>query len=231
MRGNFGVRILPGLFARTDAAQAEQARIRQRIVAVLDTVTGVRLAGLVQSARQFEEHARFGASDAPQEGACLFLAREIESLMNTASADSARDSYLVLPCPAIALGDGNTPIACDAAARRAGLLHQEICLEFPGSALEADSVARLARLKQTGFRLGLDLRKSGPVALNEALRVLIDTIRLDARDLDQAPAYSGMLDAASQTRVLVVAEQAHWRDGASLARRGVRGFVRPRTDA
>jgi hypothetical protein len=224
------VRLFPTLLHSPSKAPDAGAIQKQRLTGVLDTLSGARLAGLVQSQRRFEERARFGVAYAPQEGACLHLASEIETLANTISQQASRDAFFILPCPAVALSDANTAIACDAAVRRSGLLHQEVCLEFSGSALESDSVARLARLKRSGFRLGLALTHCGPVALDNALRVLVDAIRIDARNLMQSAAYGDMLDAAASAGVLVAAQHAHWRDGALLSSFGVRGFIQPRTD-
>jgi hypothetical protein len=224
------VRLFSGLLSPAEARQPQKNRPQQRIAAIRDTRTGERIAGLVQSRRSFEDQARFGIVDPPQEGACLYLAHEIETLMDTLSVEPQRDGFVILSCPAVALSDGNTAIACDAAVRRSGLLHQEVCLEFQGAALEADSVARLAKLKQRGFRLGLDVRASGPVALDNALRVLIDAVRLDARALNST-AHDDMLEAAASCGVMLIAEHAPWRDGDHLARLGVRGFIQPRADS
>jgi hypothetical protein len=75
------------------------------------------------------------------------------------------------------------------------------------------------------------MRRSWQTPLNDALRLLIDTIRVDARALETNGDLLDLVEVADASGILIVAENAHWRDGEYLANIGVHAATRPRTDA
>ena len=94
-----------------------------------------------------------------------------------------------------------------------------------------DYVSRVSLLRRHGFRVAIDMRKSWQTPLNDSLRLLIDTIRVDARTLDANPGLLDIIEVADASGVLIVAENAHWRDGEYLANLGIHAATHPKADA
>jgi hypothetical protein len=74
------------------------------------------------------------------------------------------------------------------------------------------------------------MRKSWQTPLAEGMRLLIDTLRVDARNLD-CDLLMETCEAAAGAGILVIAENANWRDADELARLGISAGTRLRTDA
>ena len=87
------------------------------------------------------------------------------------------------------------------------------------------------RLRRAGFRVGIDMRRSWQTPLSESVRILIDTILVDADALETSVDLLEATQVARAAGILVVADQASWRDGPYLDRLGVAGAVAPQADA
>ena len=94
----------------------------------------------------------------------------------------------------------------------------------------ADCTSRVAHLRRHGFRVSVDMRKSWATPLAEGMRLLIDTLRVDARKLD-CEDLADTCEAAASAGILVIAENANWRDADELAGLGISAGIRLRADA
>lgn len=200
-------------------------------------LTGGDSLGLVADEPiEFEERISFGPAqeslDAPSPA--KWLAGRLERVASAVCLEEQTYRPILVSAPMASLSDPDTAVACDAAVRRTILCQQEFCLMYSDAALAgdpADCTARLSRLRRAGFRVGIDMRYSWQTALSESVRILIDTIRVDAYALDTAPDLSDVTLTATAAGILVVADNALWRDGSDLSDLGVAGGVAPLTDA
>ncbi len=207
-----------------------QSEPLQRLRNVVDLGSGETLAALVETARDFEDRPAFGVAAGEPRSVAAHVGKMIEGAGKLPRANGP----LILPLPITALCDADMRMACDAAVRRAGLLHQEIVLEVPDAALATDrldAISRLAGFKRLGFRIGLDLRKSKATPLGEGVCLMLDTLRLDAREIDGDARLREKIEAARAGRVLMIAEHARWQNGPSLAQLGVTAAISPKADA
>ena len=207
-----------------------------RFSPVVDLSDGSSLGSLCDMSVAFEERASFGPVTAPQNAACpaTWLSDRLVEIACAVHSGDPRDRPIIVPAPVSALRNVNAAIACDAAIRRTVLCQQEICLEFPDSAFTADgsdTTLLPTNFRRRGFRVSVDMRKSWQSILSEPLRLLIDTIRVEAAMLETEPELIERCEAASAAGIVVIAENAKWRDGQELATFGVRGAVSPKADA
>ena len=140
---------------------------------------------------------------------------------------------IIVPSPVAALSNPDTALACDMRVRRTSLCQQEFCLEFTDTAFAgdaADCTSRIAHLRRHGFRVSVDMRKSWQTPIAEGMRLLIDTLRVDARKLDDDD-LADACEVAAAAGIMVIAEHASWRDAENFARLGISAAIKPRTDA
>ncbi len=203
---------------------------------VMHLTDGDVLGVTAEGAHAFEERVRFGpvTGITPEPNAAAWLAERLMRVACAAHDEGVTGRPILVSAPMAALADPNAALACDAAIRRTTMCQQEFCLMFPDAAFAADpadATSRIARLRRCGFRVGIDMRKSWQTGLSESLRLMIDTLRIDAGAVHTADDLHEAAIAASASGIVVVADNAAWRDGASLAGCGVSGAVRPRGDA
>ncbi|MFN3609690.1 MAG: hypothetical protein ACK4Y9_11550 [Hyphomonas sp.] len=209
---------------------------RVRLVPVVHLVAGDMLGMVAEEAMEFEERVRFGPVTGTQADTdpAKWLADRLGRVASAAWADGATGRPILVPAPMAALAHANTAVACDAAVRRTTLCQQEFCLMFSDAAFAGEAVdctSRVARLRKAGFRVGIDMRRSWHTPLSEGLRLMIDTIRIDADALETSPELQDVVMIARECGILVVADNASWRDGDFLEETGVAGAIAPRTDA
>jgi hypothetical protein len=203
---------------------------------VVHLLSGDSLGQVCESSKEFEERVAFGPQTMPNEVAnpAKWLAEQLTRIASATHGQSVNQRPILVPAPIVSLAHTNTAVVCDAAIRRTSLCQQEICLEFADAAFagtSTDYVNRLGLLRRHGFRVAIDMRRSWQTALDDSLRLLIDTIRVDARALDANQDLLGLVEVADASGVLIIAENAHWRDGEYLARIGVHAATFPRSDA
>ena len=203
---------------------------------VMHLTDGDVLGMAAEEAQEFEERVRFGPVTGfkSESNAAAWLAERVLRIACAAYDEGVTGRPILVSAPMAALADPNTALACDAAIRRTTMCQQEFCLVFPDAAFAADPAdctARIARLRRCGFRVGIDMRKSWQTGLSQSLRLMIDTVRIDAGAVHTSDELHEAAIAASASGILVVADRAAWRDGATLAESGVSGAVRPRGDA
>lgn len=205
-----------------------------RFMPVMHLMSGDSLGMVADEPVEFEERAMFGRADAEPLNAARWMAGRLERVASAAVAQDIAHRPILVSAPMAALGDPNTAAACDAAVRRTVLCQQEFCLMFADAALAgdpADATSRLTRLRRAGFRVGLDMRYSWQTPLSDSVRLLVDTIRVDAEAVEISPELCDVTAAAQAAGILVVADQASWRDGPFMHDMGVSGAVAPMTDA
>lgn len=216
---------------------ATRAPLNQvRFQPVVHLLAGDMLGMAAEEAVEFEDRVRFGPSglQAPTTDPASWLADRLGRIASAAWADGATGRPILVPAPMAALAHANTAVACDAAVRRTTMCQQEFCLMFSDAAFASETVdctSRVARLRKAGFRVGIDMRRSWHTALSEGLRLLIDTIRVDADELESSADLQEIVLVARESGILVVADNASWRDGDFLEETGVAGAIAPRTDA
>ena len=225
---------MTSLNIHTSSPRLDQNRVR--LLPVVHLLAGDMLGMVAEEAMEFEERVSFGPATGVSADAdpAKWLAARLGRIASAAWADGATGRPILVPAPMAALAHANTAVACDTAVRRTTMCQQEFCLMFSDAAFASESVdcsSRVARLRKAGFRVGIDMRRSWHTALSEGLRLMIDTIRVDADALETSPDLQEVVMIARECDILVVADNANWRDGEFLEETGVSGAIAPRTDA
>ena len=207
-----------------------------RFRTVMDLVDGGALGSLCDMSTAFDERVTFSPPNAPSEIACpaTWLADRLVDIACAAHGGDPRHRPIIVPAPISALRHVHAPLACDTAVRRTTLCQQEFSLEFQDAAFATNETVDLRfpiSFRRRGFRVSLDMRKSWQTKMTDSFRLLIDTIRIDARMLDSEPELLRHCEAASEAGILVIAENAKWRQGPGLANLGIRAAVSPKTDS
>jgi EAL domain-containing protein (putative c-di-GMP-specific phosphodiesterase class I) len=212
-------------------------KVRTRFVPVVHLVTGEAVTLFAETEKRFEERAVFGRAAPVAERSVpaspsQWLAGQVERIAHEAHSRTT-ERPVIVPAPLSALVDPDTALACDAAIRRTRLCPQEICIEIKDAALalpSKDTQAGIEALRRNGFRVSLDCTRSWQASLSTALRLMLDSIRIDASVLEFEPELEKRVDAASACGMTVIAEKANWRDGDFLAAMGIEYGIRPRAD-
>ena len=132
-----------------------------------------------------------------------------------------------------ALSDKDAPMAAEAGAARAGVLPQEIRIDFCDasvSALEDLALDRVDAFRRRGFRVGLDARKSWNTPMGARARMTFEAVRLDPSRCQALEIPMTRLEVASAEGIALIAENVRWRDTEKLAELGVHFATAPRTD-
>ncbi|MEM6666199.1 MAG: hypothetical protein AAF638_07325 [Pseudomonadota bacterium] len=218
------------------SVSAAQSLPRQRLLPVMH-LDSFDLAGMVhETSLAFDAPLSFGPVTGAQSAICPaeWLGERIEDALSVANALGNYSSPIHVSAPMPALGHADTPSACEAAVRRARACPQEICLEFEDAAYcanQGDALRHVSTLRGRGFRIGIDARKSWQATTTPPLRMLIDSIRIKADDLDiEADLASRVADVAAEG-VCVITDGARWRDRDALTALGVSLAISPKADA
>ncbi|MDF1804793.1 EAL domain-containing protein [Hyphomonas sp.] len=210
-------------------------KVHLRFQPVMHVLDGTSFGTVCEMSKRFEEKAAFGPAAATQSatGPAKWLADRLLEVASAAHTFDNRMRPIIVPAPAAALGDDNTAVGCDAAIRRTTLCQQEISLEFQDSVFadgRTEAIHSVASLRKRGFRVSIDMRKSWQTQLRDGLGLMIDSIRVDARELQINEELMDLCEFASAAGILVIADKANWRDGAFFDSLGVQAGVRMRTD-
>ena len=206
-----------------------------RFEPVLDLATGDALGMTAELPFCFEDGPSFGPARTRQSetNSAKWMADRLGEVASVAYEFRQDHRPILVPAPVAALANPDTALACDARVRRSTFCQQEFSLEFTDTAFAGDAVdctSRVAHLRRHGFRVSVDMRKSWSTPLAAGLRLLIDTLRIDARRLD-SDRLMETCETAAGAGILVIAENANWRDADELARLGISAGVRLRADA
>lgn len=211
---------------------------RNRLLPIMHLETGEAVLLFAETEKRFEERAVFGPAALAAEGSevaspAQWMADHLEAVAHDAH-NRTTERPVIVEMPLVALIHPDTAMACDAAIARTRLCPQEICLELQDAALALPAArsaqGRIEALRRCGFRVSLNSTRSWQCALDHNLRILLDSIRVDARKIESEDALQDRIEAASCAGMLVIAENAHWRDSYYLNELGVEYGFRMRAD-
>jgi len=212
---------------------------RNRLLPVMHLETGEAVLLFAETEKRFEERAVFGRTALAAESSeavspAQWMAGHVEAVAHDAHSRTT-ERPVIVELPLVALIDPDTAIACDAAIARTRLCPQEICLEIQDAAL-ALPAARNAQegieaLRKCGFRVSLNATRSWQCSLSHTMRILLDSLRVDARKIEGDEDLQDRIESAASAGMLVIAEHANWRDSYYLGELGVEYGFRMRADA
>lgn len=218
---------------------ASPAPVRNRLLPVMHIETGEAVLLFAETEKRFEERAVFGRAALAAEcsepvSPATWMAAHVEDVAHDAH-NRTTERPVIVEMPLVALIHPDTAVACDAAIARTRLCPQEICFEIQDAAL-ALPAARNAQdgieaLRRCGFRVSLNATRSWQCPLSQSMRLLLDSLRVDARKIEEEPDLQDRIEAAVSSGMLVIAEHANWRDSYYLSELGVEYGFRMRTDA
>ena len=218
---------------------ASVANVRNRLLPVMHLETGEAVLLYAETEKRFEERAVFGRTAPAAERSgdvspAQWMAEHVEAIAHDAH-NRTTERPVIVDLPLVALLHPDTPVACDAAIARTRLCPQEICFDVQDAALAlpAGRAAQTAieALRRCGFRVSLNATRSWQCPLGHNLRLLLDSLRVDARKIEGEEALQGRIEAAAASGMLVIAENANWRDTYYLNELGIEYGVRMRADA
>ncbi len=170
---------------------------------------------------------------APLPSAAAWLGDLIERAGRLAQETGNTQRPLSILAPMAALSDPDAPMAAEAGIARAGMLPQEVRIDFCDgtvSALDDLALDRVDAFRRRGFRVGLDARKSWRTPMGARARMTFEAVRLDPSRLAALEIPMTRLEVAAAEGVALIAENALWRDADQLAELGISFAVAPRTD-
>lgn len=173
-------------------------------------------------------------SDAAHPSVAAWLGDLIERAANLAQDGDYSQRPIAILAPMAALADPDTPMACEAGARRSKLLPQEFRIDFTdGSVSELEDLAldRIDAVRRCGFRVGLDARRSWRTPMNGRARMTFEAVRVDPMALHSMDIPMSRLEVTAAEGVALIAEGVHWRDAAKLADAGIAYAVAPKADS
>lgn len=225
----------------TDPHRAQQNPVqnRTRLLPVMHLETGDAVLLFAEAEKRFEERAVFGRAALAAEcsetaSPAQWMAERVEDVAHDAH-NRTTERPVIVALPMAALIHPDTAAACDAAIARTRLCPQEICLEVDDASLALPSsdaaIKGIERLRRCGFRVSLNATRSWQAPLSHSLRILLDSMRIDARKIDGEPELQDRIEAAAYSGMLVIAENAHWRDTDYLNEVGVEYGFRMKADA
>lgn len=218
---------------------APTAAARNRLLPVMHLETGEAVLLFAETEKRFEERAVFGRTAAAAESSeavspAQWMAGHIEAVAHDAHSRTT-ERPVIVELPLVALIDPDTAVACDAAIARTHLCPQEICLEIQDAALALPAARnaqeRIEALRKCGFRVSLNATRSWQCPLSHSMRILLDSLRVDARKIEADEDLQDRIEAAASSGMLVIAEHANWRDSYYLGGLGVEYGFRMRADA
>ncbi|WP_158085776.1 EAL domain-containing protein [Henriciella aquimarina] len=207
-----------------------------RFEPVIHLVKGDIVNLIAETPKRYEEFVAFGPSgmlaDTPSPAA--WLADMVETVARAAADEAAHSRPLMVSAPIAAMMHPDTPSACEAAAARSRILPQEICIEVTDASLsqsKKDVTRSIEALRRKGFRIAIDATQTWCTPLDTGLRLMLDSVRIDAGELWRSSDLMNRVEAAVACGMAVIAEKARYRDGSDLAALGIDLGARPRTDA
>jgi len=172
-------------------------------------------------------------SDATHPSAAGWLGDLIERTGRLARDTGANHRPLSISAPMAALADKDAPMAAEAGAARAGILPQEVRIDFCDasvSALDDLALDRVDAFRRRGFRVGLDARKSWRTPMGARARMTFEAVRLDPSRCEALDIPMSRLEVAAADGIALIAENVRWRDTDNLAELGISFAMAPRAD-
>ncbi|MEO0466363.1 MAG: EAL domain-containing protein [Pseudomonadota bacterium] len=212
------------------------ASIKHRFLPVMDLLSCDLVGQVYENDQPFDASVSFGPVTSAFNSPCPaeWLGLHVEDALVLASGSGRKDGPIHIAAPVPALSHPDSADACEAAVRRARACPQEICLDFDDTAFVdsgADATTHVSALRRRGFRVGIDARRSWQSATTPTLRMLIDTVRITARQLDTEQDLVERVLSVAEEGVAIMADGARWRDSHDLCELGVSFATAPRADA
>lgn len=207
-----------------------------RFQPVVHLLSGDQMGQVCEIAKPMRDTVRFGPVTGnldkivPADQFCAHL----KTVAKATHGQTADQRPILLPAPAVALKCSKMRQTCHDTIHATSLNSHEVCLEFSDHAFMEDVstlTSKVQAYRKDGFRIAIDMTSSWQAVLDDALRLLIDTIRIDVDELYASPTLAYVVDAAANAGIFVIAENAKWRDGEYLAGLGVGGAICPQADA
>jgi hypothetical protein len=173
-------------------------------------------------------------SDAALPSAAAWLGDLIERAARLAKDTGADLRPLSVTAPMAALADKDAPMAAEAGVARAGLLPQEIRIDFCDasvSSLEDLALDRVDAFRRRGFRVGLDARKSWRTPMGARARMTFEAVRIEPSRCEALEIPMTRLEVACADGIALIAENVRWRDTEKLADLGVHFAMAPKADS
>lgn len=217
-------------------ASLSAGNLPPRFDPVVHITTGEPVALISRGMRRYGDAARFSANgfEAPADMPADWLAEELERVVTEALSQDLPTRPIHIATPSPALLDPTARGACLDVLHRVRACAQEIVLEFDDWVLGAerrDLVFGLSRFKSVGFRLSIDATASWQMRSSEAIRVMIDSVRVSARALFGDSSLAAHCHQLSLCGIDLIVDGARWRDAGDLAEMGALYASRPRADA
>lgn len=206
-----------------------------RLKPVIHLCTGDTVGAFVEHAIGFDEKPTFDfvPKTAPPSPA-NWVANRILDIASMCDTLCFTDRPIVIPVPGCAINDPDLLKAVIKAIGQTKLCHQEISLELPDAALTTagEKVYEfVSAFRKYGFRVSIDARISWNANLPGHTWLMIDTLRINADEIDTHSALEVILEIANAAGVAIVAQKPYWRDGDYLASIGIQYGLMPRADA
>ncbi len=206
-----------------------------RFAPVVHLVKGDIVNTIAETPKRYEERVSFGESGLIAEciSPALWLAHHVETVATLALRENVSARPIIIEAPIAAMMHPDTPMACEAAAARSRICPQEVCIEVTDASLsqsKADVTRSIEALRRRGFRVGVNATKSWCTPLDTGLRLMLDSVRVDANHLWREEDLMKRIDAAVSCGIAVIAENARYRDGDDLAVLGIELGVKPAVD-
>ena len=222
---------------QSEKLSSQPAALPARFRPIIHLTSGDIVASLAETPHAFTDTVSFGPAatlNAAQSNPAKWLAEKIETVAAAARLLEVTERPIIVRAPVAAFAHSGTGKACEIAAARSKLCPQEICLEFCDSALAAspaEALSRVRLLRQRGFRISIDARKAWNTDVTPALRLCIDTYRVQAESLYSEPTLQDSCERAAEAGISVVAHGARWRDADLLDSYGILYAINPVADA
>jgi hypothetical protein len=215
------------------APVVRQAKLRFRPVVRLDTGAAFGMHAETDIAFEDTFQPRH-FNDAQLPSSAGWLGDMIERCGRLACDTDTRLRPVSITAPMAAQSDADGPMAAEAGVMRAGLLAQEVRIDFSDAsvvALEDLALDRVDAYRKRGFRVGLDARKSWRTPMGARARMTFEAVRIDPARMEALDVPMSRLEVAAADGVALIAENVRWRDVEKLAGMGVHYAMAPRADS
>lgn len=207
-----------------------------RLTSAIHLCSGDTVGAFVEHARGFDDKPSFIRKGlrAAETDATRWVADKIRDIAVLCETLCFADRPLILPIPACALTDAHLLDAVTKSISQTRLCHQEISFELPDAALATAGqhvYDFISTFRKNGFRVSIDARKSWISEFSGHTWLMIDTLRINAAEIDVDSDLEIMIETARSAGVAIVAEKPFWRDGDYLASIGIDYGLKPRADA
>lgn len=193
--------------------------------------------GLIHETRHpFDAGLRFGRGRQTDAVTCPagWLEARVRNAIEAAELSPIKVLPIQVSAPAPLLYHRETARSCHSMLCGRDALRPEICLVFDDAALAtstANAVEALNSLRTRGFRIGLNARRSWLSLRCQALLPLIETIWVNAAQLEIEDEIAQRTRSALAAGTSCIGFGGTWSQTEEYSRAGITHLFRPRTDA